>query len=311
MEKVLSICRKDVLMNKVVKLISGGIDSTIMSNMYEGLNVYVDFGQNYVKEELQALKELGIKYDLVKVNSVFKEDDIYINDRNLVLASLVAMIYNPDIIMIAGTKDDNCVDKTKEAFENISDTISRYSNKEIKVISPFWDKTKSEIVEQYADKKELKKTFSCYNPINGKPCMNCPACLRKTIALVTNGVEVKEKLSKSILKKYLKKIHTYDKDRISRFFFYLQQYEQINAIDIDGVLCISKGHDFENSVPIYENIEKVNKYDGINVLYTSRLESDREVTEKWLKKHNVKYDCLITNKLPYTSLVDDRAKLTL
>ena len=295
-------------MDRIVKLVSGGIDSTIMAKTYPGTNVYVDFGQRYAKEEQKALNKLGIVYDAIKIESRFAENDIYINDRNLTFASIVSMIYSPDIIMIAGLKDDNCKDKTEEAFKRISDTISEFANKKIKVVSPYWGKTKGDIIAEYANKEELLKTFSCYNPVNGEPCMNCPACLRKTIALETNGVKTGKLLSNDIIRQYLNKIHLYDSDRISRFFLYLKKYTQVQAIDIDGVLCETNGHDYKNSKPINEAIKALNTKNGVIVLYTARLETDRTMTENWLKKQGVKYDCLIMNKLPYDSIVDDKAK---
>lgn len=287
-----------------VNLVSGGIDSYIMSQEYHGTNVYVDFGQQYKNEEISALKNLGVDFDIIKLTSKFQMNGIFVNNRNLTLASVVSMVYSPDEIFMAGLKDDNCIDKTESEFERMSEIISRYSIKPVKVISPYWHKTKGDIIAGFKDKQSLLKTFSCYNPINSKPCGNCPACLRKVIALETNGVNTGIKLSDNIIKEYLQKIHKYDQDRISRFFIYLNKISKVYAVDIDGVLCKEENKPYAER----EFLTDINQK-GYKVLYTSRLEMDRQVTEEWLKKHKIKYDALIMNKLPYSVLIDDRAKV--
>lgn len=289
-----------------VKLVSGGVDSYIMSQEIDGINVYVDFGQPYAAEETRALHRLGVKFDIVKVSNSEMIEDGYIPCRNLFLASLVEMLYKADNIYLAGLKDDNCIDKTESEFATISDIISRYSGKRVNVTSPYWQKTKGDIIQSFAKKEHLSKTFSCYTPVDGKPCGDCPACLRRTIALETNGIDSGVILSDRILREYLSKIHTYDSDRISRFFIYLRKRCPVIALDIDGVLCHeSDGFDYQNRVP--QTVDTSDFGNSYIVLYTARLESDREVTLKWLEEHGVKYDCLIMNKLPYSLLIDDRA----
>lgn len=295
---------------KIVKLISGGIDSSIMAQEYAGINVYIDFGQKYAKEEKEALNKQGIKYDIIKVEGNFNNNDIFIPNRNLTLASLISTIYDPDIIMMAGLKDDNCIDKNIEAFQDMSNVISKFTNKQVKIISPYFNKTKGEIIQQFKNKQSLINTFSCYKPIDNKPCGDCPACLRRVIALETNGIKTGIKLSDKILNKYISKIYTYEPDRISRFFIYLKQYKKVNAVDIDGILCEDK-QQYSKRKPLKKNINKINKLDGYIVLYTSRLEIDRDITIKWLKKNKVKYHSLIMNKLPYSLLIDDLSINTL
>lgn len=299
-------------MNRV-KLVSGGVDSYIMSQEFEGKNVYIDFGQLYRDDEIRALKELGVDFEIIKINSNFTAySNIYINDRNLCLASIIAMIYSPDEIMIAGLGDDNCKDKSPEAFEKMSRILTEFAEKEIKVVSPYFNKTKGEIIQNCNCKDKLPKTFSCYFPKpDGSACGDCPACLRKAIALETNGIDSGIKLSQDIINEYLAKIHQYQPDRISRFFIWLKQKgNKVYAIDIDGVLCEDKGK-YEERRAIQKNIEKLNKLDGYVVLFTARLEIDRQLTEKWLKDNGVKYHSLIMNKLPYSKIVDDLSAIEL
>lgn len=212
-----------------VNLVSGGVDSYIMSQEYKGTNVYIDFGQSYAFEEQQALDKLKVSYEKIQVTAKFNNKDIYINSRNLTLISLINTIYSPDEIFLAGLKDDNCIDKTEHAFEEISEILSKFSKKPIQVISPYWNKTKGDIIANFKDKNSLVNTFSCYFPQNHLPCGNCPACLRRVIALETNGIETGLKLSDSILNEYLKKIHKYNPDRVERFFIYLNKIQQNNT----------------------------------------------------------------------------------
>ena len=292
---------------KRVKLISGGVDSYIMSQEYDGINLYVDLGQSYAKEEINALKNLGVEFDLITVDTKKSFDSqIYIPDRNLFLACLASLAYNPDEILLAGLRDDNCLDKSATEFERMSELISRYAQKKVALRSPYFNQSKGEVIANYrGDKSKLKYTFSCYYPQNGKPCGDCPACLRKAVALETNFVDSGITLSGRIIKEYLDKIHTYDTDRISRFFIYLQKIKPVIAVDIDGVLCEEKG-DFAARKKIADTKDYI-KQNAYIVLYTSRLEIDREVTREWLDKNGIYYDALIMNKLPYTKIIDDRS----
>lgn len=292
----------------IVKLVSGGVDSSIMAKSFEGINVYVDFGQKYAKFEKEALRNMEIEFDEIKIDSVFKEEKIYIPDRNLMMATLVTTIYNPDVIMIAGLKDDRCIDKNEEAFKNMSDIISQFTDHHVEVISPYFNYTKGDVVYFFKDKQILTKTFSCYDPTeDGKPCGNCPACLRKAVALETNGISCGFNVSEEIIKSYLRKIHVYDPDRISRLLIYLKSRKPVYAIDIDGVLCEDRGA-YSDRKPIKTAIDALRNTDGYIVLYTARLEIDRLTTEKWLSDNLVPYDCLIMNKIPYSAIVDDKSR---
>jgi uncharacterized HAD superfamily protein len=74
-------------------------------------------------------------------------------------------------------------------------------------------------------------------------------------------------------------------------------------IDIDGTVCEdipnTEDYRFIDAKVLNNAVESVNKlYDnGHNItFFTARLTKHREVTEKWLKKHNFKYHSLIVDK---------------
>lgn len=292
-----------------VALISGGLDSTILAlQIPSAKRVYIDYGQEYRAEEERAVQRVFDVYEKIVVSTSTELKDIFIPNRNLTFASLVATYYNPDIIYMAGLRDDYVVDKTPEAFRRMSAIISDFCQKEVKVISPFWHLTKGEIVEQFlkqgGDPAILNNTYSCYKGVRGG-CGDCPACFRHFVALESNGIP-QIKPTWRITKEYLKKLHRYDSNRIARTLIALSHFYKIAAFDIDGVLCEEAGP-YEERKPMPDEIDKVNNFEGIVILFTSRLESDREATEKWLAANNVHYHSLIMEKIPYHSLIDDRA----
>lgn len=109
--------------------------------------------------------------------------------------------------------------------------------------------------------------------------------------------------SESTIKYILANIRICDGDILSRFFLYLRFHGGIKAIDIDGVLCEEQGR-YEYRKSKFFKIEREYKY---IVLFTARLAVDRALTLEWLKKNHIDYDALITNKLPYDILIDDKA----
>ena len=84
-------------------------------------------------------------------------------------------------------------------------------------------------------------------------------------------------------------------------------------VDIDGTICKTKGTDYNNSEPKYEQIYKINRlYDEGNVIiyWTARGTGTgidwRDVTEKQFKEWEVKYHKLEFGKPVYDLFVDDK-----
>lgn len=313
-------------MNKRIILVSGGIDSTLayeyyrlMSDNFLNIPVFFDYGQPYLKKEEKAVKQLfgnELKKITFQNNIEGNTQNPFIPARNLTLASMVTTIFNPDEIVIAGLRDDDVVDKNPQAFKDMSEILTKFSKKKITVTSPFWNFSKGEIIENYlkngGDREYLKMAVSCYDGVGDTHCNDCPACFRRYVALKSNDIDV-ETPTKRIIESYVKKLWQYDEDRRARTFIAIRDlFKDFISYDIDGVLTNEiDGHDYEfNRTPRIEYINKCNAdFDDGNliVLFTSRMNSDREVTENWLSKHNVKYHALITGKLPFRKLYDDRA----
>jgi 7-cyano-7-deazaguanine synthase len=313
-------------MKTEVLLFSGGIDSTALlyKLTMEGKHLtlmIVNYGQKYWQQELVAYRKIigrlketfpKVKHnELVldlKVNNGF---DGFVPNRNLTLCSLAATTLNADVIYLSGVADDNVVDKNETANQEMSQIISKYCDKEVKIESPFLSTTKGEVVQWFKSKfggDLLLDTYSCYEG-EEEPCYNCEACFRKWVSLESNGISMPYQVTVEIIDSYLPRLHKYHPERIARTLIALKQrYGRITAFDLDGVLCYEgESHeDYLTRRPRKEYIDKINNTLGIKVIYTARLESDRDVTEKWLKIHKVQYDCLFMNKIPYDVFFEDK-----
>jgi 7-cyano-7-deazaguanine synthase len=183
--------------NKEVLLFSGGVDSYIAWYYLGNPNIlYVDMGTKFSDMELKAIDRLATatcKVIEMSFLSEYEKEDADIPARNMYLA-LRAASEGYDKIWMVFQKDETSIpDRTKVFCQMASDLLSYLFQREIIVDSPFWNMDKEEMVRWYIsnqfDVEELKKTVSCYNPIDGiDPCANCPACFRKFVALSLNGV---------------------------------------------------------------------------------------------------------------------------
>ena len=156
-----------------ILLFSGGLDSYIAWHFLEKpKTVYFNLKTSYSDYEIRVEKELIP--DTIIDNSLnlasrqdSNSDAAFIPMRNLYLAML-ACKYGDEII-ICGLKDDCVVDKTPESFDICSGFLSTLNNKQIRVISPFWEMSKADIVKWYleeyhGDTAKLSKTITIFLP---------------------------------------------------------------------------------------------------------------------------------------------------
>jgi len=156
---------------------------------------YADIGHRYRQAELAAISvlERRWKMDLIVSDELdlcaWQTDDVIIPMRNLFLAMLASR--HADTIWCIGVKGDDTLDKSPDAFEAMSQALTRFAGRTIRIDSPFWDMTKTDIVAWYLDQglpaEDLLLTYSCTeNP--RMHCGACPSCLRRWIALANNGI---------------------------------------------------------------------------------------------------------------------------
>ena len=87
-------------------------------------------------------------------------------------------------------------------------------------------------------------------------------------------------------------------------------------VDIDGTLTVETegwGDEvYADRTPIHHRIQKVNELHAEGhtiIIWTSRFKSDRSVTEEWLERYGVRYDCLRMGKPQFDILIDDKVIL--
>lgn len=181
----------------MILLFSGGLDSYIAYHFYhKPRTLYFNLHTKYSEREQEAVQYLipnTIIESCIDFSSREKEITAFVPYRNLHLA-LLANKYS-DVIAIAGVKDDMVNDKNEIVFTEFSVLMSHMMNRKIKVVSPFWDMTKAQVVKWFLSNGgtvlELLNTLSCYSPsVEGTECHSCRACFRKWNALAENGIDV-------------------------------------------------------------------------------------------------------------------------
>jgi len=185
-------------MERVI-MFSGGLDSLIgWFYMDKPQAIYCKMGHKYQEKELacinalqELIPDLDVKIvDALNLGQFEEEENAFIKNRNLHLAAIGSNF--GDEIIIVGVKGDNVGDKSPDAFQSFSRTLSLINNSDILVMSPFWRDSKTNIIKWYINKgyplEWLKTSISCYDP-GLTACGKCPSCFRKWIALEDAGVE--------------------------------------------------------------------------------------------------------------------------
>ena len=80
---------------------------------------------------------------------------------------------------------------------------------------------------------------------------------------------------------------------------------RVVAIDFDNTLTTGPGDEPRYSMLRFA--QRCFDHGDFIAVYTARPHDDFELLEQWLERHKVKYDVLVTGKLRYDLLVDDRA----
>jgi 7-cyano-7-deazaguanine synthase len=135
-----------------------------------------------------GLVSLGINLNKYQPNKIaISQDNSYVPFRNLIFLSY-ALSYAEALkikeVYIGVNKDD------AENFWDCSAHFIKMINKiakintDIKIFAPFIKHTKSEIIKFAKTLNvDLKKTMSCYEPVNGKACGTCLSCVKKEVAI--------------------------------------------------------------------------------------------------------------------------------
>ena len=182
-----------------ILLFSAGLDSYPAWH-YLGCppGLYFDLGHRYASQERTAIAALadaaGIDVEIsdeLRLGA-WEAEDAIIPLRNVHLAMLAAN--RAEVVWCIGVKGDRTLDKSSEAFADMGRFIARFSERPVRVDSPFWNMTKTEIIAWYLAQglpvEHLLLTFSCSRTDGSTThCGRCPSCLRRWTSLVNNGVE--------------------------------------------------------------------------------------------------------------------------
>lgn len=193
---------------KLLILYSGGLDSFLMYRYAVGTGlyapedikcVYYDIGQDYAEKEIAVLPDFVEirKVDWLNIvdNTGGKEGNesgsIFIPGRNMVLATLAASQYLPDVIWLgalAGEGHEGATDKNykfkKQITELMSYVLSPFKG-EVKLSYPFAEMNMGKrdivsyaIMNGLATAEEILATSSCMSGVEEK-CGKCVVCFRR------------------------------------------------------------------------------------------------------------------------------------
>ena len=187
----------------IVTLVSGGIDSTLMSLMAheEGIVVnplFVDYGQLSSNREWNACEQLHERYGLPLVKrmdvsgfgkivpsgitdpTMRINEDAFLPGRNLLLllcGAAYAYSVQADGVAIGLLNPEDCLfpDQTLDFLRKTEDMIETAMKKRITVLAPLIEFTKADILS-LATARGLQDTYSCHAGGN-EPCGKCVACI--------------------------------------------------------------------------------------------------------------------------------------
>lgn len=194
---------------KLVTLVSGGIDSTLMSILAKEQNfelypLFIDYGQhgskleweacvyNHNKYKLPTPKKMSVRGFGNLIHSGLTDrklrikEDAFLPGRNtifLIAASSYAYQVQSKNIAIGLLTDRFKIfpDQSKEFIAAAEKFISMEMDYEIKILTPLMEFNKAEVIE-LARLKKINKTYSCHSG-NIEPCGICISCLEINNAL--------------------------------------------------------------------------------------------------------------------------------
>lgn len=182
-------------MRKRIILYSGGMDSLIMSRMYEDAErLYVALGTRYAEKEIARLPP-EVLVDRRLYLGDRERSDAIVPDRNLFLVMIAAM--RGDDILLGATAGDLSHDKNATWAVKTSDLLNymrsdhHSDGKTVSVHLPIKHLSKGDLVAWWLSNNwsvyPLLDSVSCYSELPGQ-CGVCKSCMRKWLALRSQGI---------------------------------------------------------------------------------------------------------------------------
>lgn len=176
-------------MSKVL-LYSGGTDSWLINKLWKpDKKIYINIHGKYSKEEIKRLPKDVEIIDFPFLGTIEQTNSI-VPLRNLYFL-MIASNYG-DEVCLGATKGDRGGKDKRPLFFKMAEHIINYclngnsygSSGKIKICSDFYNKSKNDLLEQYLKnggtiEEFIDESFTCYNPVDDKPCNRCKPCIRK------------------------------------------------------------------------------------------------------------------------------------
>lgn len=187
---------------KVVTLVSGGIDSSLMSMLireggHSQLPLFVDYGQRAVAQEWKACEAHHKRFELpapVRVElpdygrlipsgltnpDMDLVDDAFLPGRNmlfLLTGASYARAMSADAVAIGLLNEETHIfpDQTSAFLRVAESALSLAVDKRVKILTPLLDFYKRDIVA-LAKNYDIMATYSCHKGEDA-PCGKCIAC---------------------------------------------------------------------------------------------------------------------------------------
>lgn len=188
---------------KLVTLVSGGIDSTLMSVLakeqgFELFPLFIDYGQlgsklewqacvyNHKRHKLPVPKKMNLRgfgqlihSGLTSAKLRIKED-AFLPGRNslflLMAASYAYQVQSKNIAIGLLTDEYKLFpDQSKDFIKAAESFVQTEMDYGIKILTPLMEFNKAEVIE-LARAKKITKTYSCHSG-KDKPCGKCISCL--------------------------------------------------------------------------------------------------------------------------------------
>tara|TARA_Y100001963_G_scaffold62783_1_gene87568 strand:- start:112 stop:690 length:579 start_codon:yes stop_codon:yes gene_type:complete len=185
-------------MSKVLILMSGGVDSTVLAHLAGdrlGGLLFIDYGQPAADQERRAVHQwaaprgvevIGLACDLSGVDDhmrtgVGSNGLRILPGRNLIFAAHainVAKSRGWAEVWIGANAGDEPYPDCRPAWVSALDALSQ-ADTGIRLVAPLVGMTKAEIIERaMGERIDLAQTWSCYQPTpTGAQCGTCHSCL--------------------------------------------------------------------------------------------------------------------------------------
>lgn len=189
-------------MKESVLLFSGGMDSLIASRMFpRAIKLYIEVGSAYEEKEIAFINRTptlanSVIFDRRLRLSDMERQDAIIPARNLFLVAIAS--FHSSEVILSSVNGDGSTDKDQTFADFCTSLLTHiYSPPHFpagvitRVSLPLKHMSKPELVKWYVsndgDVALLQDSVSCYHP-HYEQCGTCKACIRKWVALESNGI---------------------------------------------------------------------------------------------------------------------------